>query len=109
MVIQKVPRSEKLFIGGDFNGHIGVGPDGYDMAHEGFGYGERNNGGVAVLNFAVVYELLIVNSYFKKKEDHLVIFKSGSIKTKIDHFLIRANNRRVCKDRKVIASEYLGS
>ena len=23
-VIQDVPRSEKLFIGGDFNGHIGV-------------------------------------------------------------------------------------
>ena len=24
MVIQEIPRSEKLFIGGDFNGHIGV-------------------------------------------------------------------------------------
>jgi len=30
MVIQDVPRSEKLFIGGDFNGHIGVDSVRYD-------------------------------------------------------------------------------
>jgi len=101
-VIQNVPRSKKLFIGGDFNGHIDEGPDGYDTAHGGFGYGERNNGRVAVLDFAVAYELLVVNSYFKKKEDHLIIFKSGSLKTQIDYFLIRADSRRLCKDCKVI-------
>jgi len=92
VVIQDVPRSEKLFIGGDFNGHIGVDSDQYDMAHGGFGYGEKNNGGVSVLHFAVAYELLEVNSFFKKKEDYLVIFKSGPIKAQIDYFLIRADN-----------------
>jgi len=45
MVIQDVPRSEKLFVGGEFNGHIGVKADGPDMAHRSFGHGERNNGG----------------------------------------------------------------
>jgi len=109
IVIQDVPQSEKLFIGGDFNGHIGVDGDGYDTAYRGFSYEERNNGGISIMDFAVAYDLLVVNSFFKKKEDHLVIFKSASIKTQIDYFLIRANNRRVCKDRKVIASEYLGS
>ena len=44
MVIQDVPRSEKLFIGGNFNGHIGVEAGGYDTTHGGFGYQERNNG-----------------------------------------------------------------
>jgi len=107
MVIQDVPRNEKLFIGGDFNDHIGVDSDGYDTAHGGFGFGERNNGGVSVLNFAVAYELLVVNSYFKKKEDHLVTFKSGSLKTQIDYFLLRADSRRFCKDCKMIPSEYL--
>jgi len=33
------------------------------------GYEERNNGGVSILEFAVAYELLVANSYFKK-EDH---------------------------------------
>ena len=109
IVIQDIPRSEKLFIGGDFNGHIGVDSDRYDTAHGGFGFTERNNGGVSVLDFAVAYELLVVNSYFKKKEDHLVTFKSGSLKTQIDYFLMRVDSRRSCKDCKVIPSESLGT
>ena len=62
-----------------------------------------------MLDFAVAYELLVVNSFFKKKEDHLVTFKSGSLKTQIDYFLTRADSRRFCKDCKVIPSEYLGT
>ena len=62
MVIQDVPQSEKLFVGGDFNGHIGVEADGYDTAHGGFGYGEGNSGGISVPDFAIAYELLVVNS-----------------------------------------------
>jgi len=62
-----------------------------------------------VLDFAMAYELLVVNSYFKKKEDHLVTFRCSSLKTQIDYFLMRANSRRPCKDCKVIPSEYLGT
>ena len=82
--------------------------DGYDTAHGGYGFGERNSGGVSILDFVVVYDLLMVNSYFKK-EGHLMTFKSGSIKTQINYLLIRANNKRLCKDCKVIPSEYLGT
>ena len=57
LVIQDVPQSKKLSIGGDFNGHISVKVDGYDMAHGNFCFGERNNGGVSILDFAVAYEL----------------------------------------------------
>jgi len=42
-------------------------------------------------------------------EDHLVTFRSGSVKTQIDFFLTRADSRRICKDCKVIPSEFLGS
>ena len=41
MVIQDVPRSEKLFIGGDFNGHVGEGSYEYDTTHGGFCYGRK--------------------------------------------------------------------
>jgi len=37
-VIQSIPQTEKLFIGGDFNGHIGRGGEGYERVHGGFGY-----------------------------------------------------------------------
>jgi len=83
--------------------------DRYDTIYGGFGYEERNNGEIFTLDFAVAYKLLVVNSYSKKKEDHLVTFKSGLIKTQIDYFLTRANNKRLCKDCKVIPSEYLGT
>jgi len=62
-----------------------------------------------MLDFAVAYDLLVVNSFFKKKEDHLVTFRSGSLRTQIDFFLTRADSRRLCKDCKVIRSEYIGS
>jgi len=109
MVIQDVPQSKKLFIGEDFNGHIGVDSDEYDRNIGGFGFGERNIGGVSVLDFAVASELLVINSYFEKKEAHLVTSESGSLKTQIDDFLMRVDSRRSCKDCKVIRSEYLGT
>ena len=84
IVNQDVLQSEKLFIGWDFNGHIGVEANGYDTTHGDFNYWERNNGGVSIVDFVVAYKLLVVNSYFKKKENHLVPYKSGSIKTQIE-------------------------
>jgi len=68
-VIQNIPQTEKLLIGGDFNGHIGRRGEGYETIHGGFGYGERNNARVSILDFAVAYDLSIVNSYFKKRKN----------------------------------------
>jgi len=109
LVTQGVPQIEKLFVGSNLNGHIGAKTNGHVMAHGCFGYRERNNARISILNFVVAYDLMIVNSYFKKKDDHLVTFKSGTTKTQIDYFLIRANNRGLCKDCKVLPSEYLGT
>jgi len=98
-----------LFIGEVFNGHIGAEAAGYDGVHGVFGFGERNAGGVSVLDFMVAFDLLMANSFFKKKEDHLVTFKSSSCKTQIDYLLTRKENRRSCQDCKVIPSEFLGT
>jgi len=108
-VVQGILGHEKLFLGGDFNGHIGEKVDGYVRTHGGFGFGERNSGGVALLDFAVAFNLTVVNSRFKKKDEHLVTFRNGSCRTQIDYFLTRTNHRRVCKDCKVLPSEWLGT
>jgi len=84
VVIQSIPNNEEIFVGGDFNGHIGRKGDGYEMVHGGFGYGARNNRGVSMLDFAVAYELSIVNSYFRKMEEHLVTLKSGNTSSQIN-------------------------
>ena len=108
-VIQSMPQTERLFLGGDFNGYIGTRVDGHLLTHGGFGYGARNDGGVALLDFAVAYDLTIVNSLFKKKVGHLVTFRTCNTKTQIDFFLTRAGTRRLCKDCKVIPSEHQGT
>ncbi|XP_047268265.1 uncharacterized protein LOC124898647 [Capsicum annuum] len=67
-VVRGMPSLEKIFIGGDFNGHIGSSPLGYDDVHGGFGFGVRNDEGVALLDFARAFGLVVVNSSFPKKE-----------------------------------------
>nr|XP_016468857.1 PREDICTED: craniofacial development protein 2-like [Nicotiana tabacum] len=72
-LVRGIPLTEKLFIGGDFNGHIGVTSGGYDNIHDGFGLGVRNGGGTSLLDCAKAFDLVIANSYFPKREEHLVI------------------------------------
>ncbi|XP_009598533.1 uncharacterized protein [Nicotiana tomentosiformis] len=68
------PHTEKLFIGGDFNGHIGAASGDYEGVHGGFGFGVRNGGGTSLLDCAKAFDLVIANSYFPKREEHLVTF-----------------------------------
>ncbi|XP_019237120.1 PREDICTED: craniofacial development protein 2-like [Nicotiana attenuata] len=102
-----VPPAEKLFIGGDFNGHIGSTTGGYGKVHEGFGFGERNGGGTSLLDFAKAFGLVIVSSSFPKKEEHLVTFQNAAAKTQMDYLLLRRGDKGLCKDCKVIPSEIL--
>ncbi|XP_060177801.1 uncharacterized protein LOC132607736 [Lycium barbarum] len=51
-VVGGIPLTEKLFVRGDFNGHIGSVSRGYNDVHGGFGFGDRNGGGVSLLDFA---------------------------------------------------------
>ncbi|KAL3332280.1 hypothetical protein AABB24_032729, partial [Solanum stoloniferum] len=67
-VVRGIPNTEKIVIGGDFNGHIGATASGFDDVHGGFGFGERNGGGTSLLDFAKAFELVIANSCFPKKE-----------------------------------------
>ena len=41
-MVRVVPSSEKLFIGGDLNGHVGTSSACFEAVHGGFGYGSRN-------------------------------------------------------------------
>jgi hypothetical protein len=62
-----VPSSEKFFIGGDLNGHVGTVRGMFERVHEGFGYGEQNQEGEDILNFAIAYDLMVANTFRKKK------------------------------------------
>ena len=103
-MVSTVSTCEKLFIGGDLNGHVGATNVGFERVHVGFGYGSTSQEGEDVLNFALAYDLLIVNTVFKR-ESHLVTFRSGQHSSQIDFILARRENRRDCLDCKVIPGE----
>ena len=108
-IVRSIPPSERLFIGGDFNGHIGLSAGGYTEVHGGFGFGERNGGGIALLDFAKAFDLVIANSSFTKRDEHLVTYQSSVAKTQIDYLLLRRCDRRLCEDCKVIPGETLAT
>ncbi|XP_070050451.1 uncharacterized protein [Nicotiana tomentosiformis] len=106
-VVRGIPHTEKLFIGGAINGHIGSSSGGYDDMHGGFGFGVRNGGGTSLLDFAKAFELVIANSIFLKKEEHLVTFQSLLARTQIDYLVFRKSDKGLCADCKIIPSEIL--
>nr|XP_016474883.1 PREDICTED: craniofacial development protein 2-like [Nicotiana tabacum] len=65
-IVRSIPPSERLFIGGDFNGHIGLSAGGYTEVHGGFGFGERNGGGTSLLDFAKAFNLVICELKFSE-------------------------------------------
>jgi exonuclease III len=76
-LVSSVPISEKLFIGGDLNRHIGSTRVGFDGVYGGFRYESRNQEGEGILNFALAYDLIVANTLFRKRVSHLVTFSSG--------------------------------
>ena len=76
-VVAKIPLSEVLIPGGDWNGHVGRAADGFEEVHGGYGYGVRNDEGGRLLDFAVAHDLVIGNKLFKKRNSHLITYASG--------------------------------
>uniref|UniRef100_A0A1S3YGE9 Craniofacial development protein 2-like n=1 Tax=Nicotiana tabacum TaxID=4097 RepID=A0A1S3YGE9_TOBAC len=108
-IVRSIPPTKRLFIGGDFNGHIGAAVGSYGEVHGGFVFGDRNGGGTSLLDFTKVFELVIANSTFPKREEHMVTFRSSAVKTQIDYLLLRRCDRGLCKDFKVIPGETLAT
>ncbi|XP_019266879.1 PREDICTED: craniofacial development protein 2-like [Nicotiana attenuata] len=108
-IVRQVPPAEKLFIEGDFNGHIGSITGGYGEVHGGFGFRDRKGGGTSLLDFVKAFGLVIANSSFLKREEHLVTFQIAMVKTQIDYLLLRRYDRGLCKDFKAILGEILAT
>ena len=62
-LMRGIPQGEHIFIGGDFNGHVGKDRGGYEMVHGGLDFGDRNDSGEAIIDFAVVYDLIVANTF----------------------------------------------
>ncbi|KAF7698187.1 hypothetical protein HF521_004697, partial [Silurus meridionalis] len=104
-VVDGVPRKERLVIGADFNGHVGEGNRGDEEVINRYGLKERNVEGQMVVDFAKRMEMAVVNTYFKKKDDQRVTYKSGGRCTQVDYVLCRRCNLKEIGDCKVLAGD----
>ncbi|KAK3524213.1 hypothetical protein QTP70_022666, partial [Hemibagrus guttatus] len=76
-VMESIPTGERVVIGADFNGHVGEGNTGDEEVMAKFGVKERNLEGQMVVDFAKRMDMAVVNTYFQKREEHRVTYKSG--------------------------------
>ena len=82
--MDKVVTSEKVLVGGDFNGHVGSDMGGFREARGGFGIGQINDGGVRFLDWTVSKWLWLLNTCFQKRKSWLMTFRSSETETMID-------------------------
>ena len=107
--VRDIPESEKLWIGGDFNGHCGSDNTGKEGTIGKFGVGNSNEAGDVFVDFAMSHDLRIVNTYFKKAERHRITYKSGGRESQIDYIMCRNSEKGNIKDCKVILGESMTS
>ena len=77
-LIESVSKEETIVLGTDLNGHVGKGNIGNEEIMGRYSTGTRNKEG------SLVVDLAIVNTYFKKKDEHRVTYKSGGKSTQVD-------------------------
>ncbi|KAK3562413.1 hypothetical protein QTP86_033563, partial [Hemibagrus guttatus] len=104
-VMESIPTGERVVIGADFNGHVGEGNPGDEEGMGKFGVKERNLEGQMVVDFAKRMDMAVVNTYFQKREEHRVTYKSGGRRTQVDYILCRRGNLKEISDCKVVVGE----
>ncbi|KAK3512251.1 hypothetical protein QTP70_002289 [Hemibagrus guttatus] len=80
-VMESIPTGERVVIGADFNGHVGEGNRGDEEVMGKFGVKERNLEGPMVVDFSKRMDMAVVNTYFQKRKEHRVTYKSGGRRT----------------------------
>ncbi|KAK3542861.1 hypothetical protein QTP70_006129 [Hemibagrus guttatus] len=104
-VMESIPTGERVVIGADFNGHVGEENTGDEEVMGKFGVKERNLEGQMVVDFAKRMDMAVVNTYFQKREEHRVTYKSGGRRTQVDYILCRRGNLKEISDCKVVVGE----
>ena len=102
-----IPASEFLIPCGDWNGHVGSTGSGYKEVHGGYGYGkpDPDSEGERILEYALAYDQFLGNTCFKKRDSHLITYRSGNTATQIDFMLFQKSLRKLVMDVKMIPGE----
>ena len=104
-LIESVSKEERIILGADLNGHVGKGNIGDEEITGRYSAGTRNMKGSMVVDFAKKIDLAIVNTYFKKKDEHKVMYKSDRKSKQVVYVMCKRRNLKEMCDCKVIEHE----
>ena len=104
-LIESISKEERTVLGADLNGYVGEGNIEDEKIMGRYGAGTRIKEGSMVVDFGKRMDLAIVNTYFKKKDEHRVTYKSGGKSTQVDYMMCRRRNLKEMCDCKVILNE----
>ncbi|KAK3519182.1 hypothetical protein QTP70_022145 [Hemibagrus guttatus] len=104
-VMESIPTGERVVIGADFNGHVGEGNTGDEEVMGKFGVKERNLEGQMEVDFAKSMDMAVVNTYFQKREEHRVTYKSGARQHRM---VLCRMTLMVCKTKRQKLRQALG-
>ena len=100
--VEMILREERVIVGADLSGHVGVGNNGDEDVMGRHGMGKRNDEGQAVVDFAKRMELVVSNTLFQKQLGRKITYSSGGLNTQVDYILLRRRRLKECSDTKVI-------
>uniref|UniRef100_A0A8D8WQC9 Craniofacial development protein 2 n=1 Tax=Cacopsylla melanoneura TaxID=428564 RepID=A0A8D8WQC9_9HEMI len=102
----RIPDDERVFLGGDLNGHIGKGNTETTERIRGiWGLESQNEEGERIIDFALGSDMAILNTFFKKEDRMLVTYKSGERISQIDFILCRRQHMKEVRNCKIINGE----
>ena len=104
-LIESISTEERIVLGADLNGHVGEENIGDEEIMGRYGGETRNKKGSMIVDFGKRMDLAIVNTYFKKKDEHRVTYKNGGKSTQVDYVMCRRRNLKKMCDCKVILNE----
>ncbi|KAK3570267.1 hypothetical protein QTP86_017111, partial [Hemibagrus guttatus] len=103
--MESIPTGERVVIGVDFNGHVGEENRGDEEVMGKFGVKERNLERQMVVDFAKRMDMAVVNTYFQKREEHRVNYKSGDLEKAYDS--VPKEELWYCMRKSGVAEKYV--
>lgn len=104
-ILAAISDDEGIIIGGDLNCHLGADNTGYEEVMGLYGFGVRNEDGLALLDVCLNHRLRVANTIFRKAPEKLVTYKSGGVSTQLDLILWKPRKDICMTNCKVIPGE----
>ncbi|XP_069989461.1 uncharacterized protein [Penaeus vannamei] len=102
--MQELEEHVTVTVGKDLNGHVGSGNDVIGRVHGGHGIKEKPREGE---HSVMLFDMDSVNTFFKKKREHLITYKSDGRCSQIDYFLYKRSRLLGVKNCILIPGDHV--